>query len=141
MASRRPRERRISNYWCHHLGDKPSDHGQSERHADLLVFLALPHEPHVPAVGLANEEVHVKVGEIDLCNEIVPLDELLDGVQALHLEVLVPDVLVWPARIYASTHFVGTFLRDGEEGALEAVGGLQRKLLDRANLDVVLEGR
>ena len=56
-----------------------------------------------------------------------------------NLEVLVPDVLVWPTQIDASTHYVGTFLRDGEEGAPEAVGGLQRELLDGADLDIVLE--
>ena len=83
--------------------------------------------------------MHVEVGEVDLRNEIVPSDELLDGVQALHHEVLVPDVLVRPAQIDASTHFVGTFLQDGEEGALEAIGGLRRELLDGADLDIVLE--
>ena len=130
---------KISNYWCHHLGGKPRGRGQSEGHADALGFLALPHEPHVPTVGLTDQEGHVEVGEVDLRNEIVPSDELLDGVQALHLEVLVPDVLVRSVQIDASTHFVGTFLRDREEGAPEAVGGLRRELLDRADLDIVLE--
>ena len=83
--------------------------------------------------------MHVQVGEVDLRNEIVPSGELLDGAQALHLEVLVPDVPVWPALIDASTHFVGTFLRDGEEGAPEAVGCLRRELLDEADLGIVLE--
>jgi hypothetical protein len=138
MASQRPRTK-ILNYWCHHLGGKPRGRGQSEGHADALGFLALPHEPHVPAVGLADCEVHVKAGEVDLRNEIVPSDELLDGVQALYLEVLVLDVLVRPAQIDASTHFVGTFLRDREEGAPKAVGGLWRELLDGADLDIVLE--
>ena len=59
--------------------------------------------------------------------------------QALHLEVLVLDVLVRPAHIDASTHFVGTFLWDGEEGAPEAVSGLRRGLLDGADLDIVPE--
>ena len=95
---------------------------------------------HVLAVGLGDEEVHVEVGEVDLRNEVVPSDELLDGVQAPHLEVLVPDVLVRPALIDASAHFVGTFLRDGGEGALKAVGGFRRELLDEADLDIVLEG-
>ena len=67
--------------------------------------------------------MHAKAGEVDLCNEIVPSDELLDGVQALHLEVLVLDVLVRLAQIDASTYFVGTFLRDSEEVALEAISG------------------
>ena len=84
--------------------------------------------------------MHVEVREVDLLNEIVLLDELLDGVQVLHLEVLVPDALVWLAQIDASAHFVGTFLRDGDQGALEAFGGLLRELLERADLEVVLKG-
>ena len=64
------------NYSCHHLGGKPRGRGQSEGHANALVFLALPHELHVPAVGLTDQEVHIEVGEVDLRNEIVPLDEL-----------------------------------------------------------------
>ena len=119
---------------------KPWGQGRSEGHANALVLLALQHEPHVPTVSLPDEEVHVEVGEVDLRNEVVPSDELLDGAQAPHLEVLVPDVLVRPVQIDASTHFVSTFLWDREEGALEAVGGLWRELLDGADLDIVLEG-
>ena len=37
---------------------------QAEGHADAPILLALPHEPHVLAVGLVDEEVHVQVGEI-----------------------------------------------------------------------------
>ena len=51
----------------------------------------------------------------------------------------VPDVLVPPAEIGASTHFVGTFLQDGEEGAPKAVRGLERELLDKADLGIVLK--
>ena len=67
--------------------------------------------------------MHVEVREVNLHNEIVSSDELFDGVQALHLEELAPDVLVGRAQIDASTHFVGIFLRDGEEGAPKAAGG------------------
>ena len=85
---------------------------------------ALPHEPHVPPVVLADEEVHVEVGQVHLCDVVVAADELLDRVQALYLEVLVLDVLVGSAEINASPHLVGALLRNGEEGAPEAVGGL-----------------
>ena len=130
---------KISNYWCDHLGGKPQSQSQAEAHADALIFLALPHELHVPAVSLTDQEVHVEVREVNLHDEVVPSDELLDGVQALHLEVLVPDVLVQPAQIDASTHFVGAFLWNREEGAPETISGLWRELLDRADLDVVLK--
>ena len=83
--------------------------------------------------------MHAEVGGVDLCNEIVPSYELLDGVQALHSKVLVPNVLVRPSKIDASMHFIYTFLRDGEEGALEAVGGLRRELLDGADLEIMPE--
>ena len=83
--------------------------------------------------------MHVEVRQVHLRDVVVAADELSDRVQALHLEVLVPDVLVWPTQIDASTHYVGTFLRDGEEGALEAVGDISRELLDGADLDLVLE--
>ena len=79
-------------------------------------------------------EAHVEV------KEVVPSGELLDGVQALHLEVLVPDELIRLAQIDASARFVCTFLWDGEEGAPGAVSGLQRVLLDGADLDIVLKG-
>ena len=35
----------------------------SQRAADTLTLLAVPHELHVPAVSLADEEVHAKVKE------------------------------------------------------------------------------
>ena len=54
--------------------------------------------------------------------------------------MLAPNVRVWRVQIYASARFVSTFLRDGEAGAPETVGGLWRELLDGANLDVMLEG-
>ena len=41
---------------------------------------ALPHEPHVPAVGLADEEVHAEVAEIHLGDVVVAAKELLDRV-------------------------------------------------------------
>ena len=59
------------------------------------------HEPHVPAVGLADEEVHVEVREIRLGNEIVLVEKLLSGVKLLHPQVLVPDV-VGLTEIYTS---------------------------------------
>ena len=49
-----------------------------------------PHEPHVPVVSLADEEVHVEVAEV----EVVAADEGLHSVKAVHLEVLAPDATV-----------------------------------------------
>ena len=39
-------------------------------------FPALPHEPHVLVVGLADEEVHVEVAEIHLGDTVVAAYEL-----------------------------------------------------------------
>ena len=57
-------------------------------------------------VGLADEEVHVKVGEIHLGDIVVVSKELPHGVQPLHLEVLVLGVLVGSVGIVASTRKV-----------------------------------
>ena len=70
--------------------------------------------------------MHLEVREVNLHDEVVAAHELLNGVQPLHLEVLISDVRNWHAKIDTSMHFVGTFLWDREEGALEAVSGLQR---------------
>ena len=75
-----------------------------------MIFLALTHEPHLPTVSLADQEVLVEVGEVEFHDEVVVADELLDGVQPLHLKVLVLDVPVRLAKIDTSTQFVGTFL-------------------------------
>ena len=92
--------------------------------ADALKLAALPHEPHIPAVGLADEEVHLEVRQVHLGDVVVAANELLDRVQALHLEVLVLDVPVGSAEIDASPHPVGALLQNLEEGALEAIRGL-----------------
>ena len=43
-----------------------SGQGQTEGHGDALVLLALPNKPRVPAIRMADEEVHVKVAQIHL---------------------------------------------------------------------------
>ena len=73
-------------------------------------------EPHVPAVGLADEEVHVEVAQVDLRDKVVAADELLNWVQPLHLEVLVPNATVGLAEIHTALHLVGALLWNWEEG-------------------------
>lgn len=46
------------------FGGKPRSRSYAKGHADASIPPALPHEPHVPTVGLAGEEVHVEVGEV-----------------------------------------------------------------------------
>ena len=113
------------NHRWHHFRSKPRGRSQSEWHADALKLNALPHEPHVPAVDLADKEVRVEVAEIHVGNIVVAVKELLDCVQALHLEVLVPDALVGSAEMDASPHLAGALLWNREEGQPEAVGGLR----------------
>ena len=68
--------------------------------------------------------MHVEVAEIHLGDIVVAAKELLDRVQALHLEVLVLDVLVGSTEIDASLHLVCALLQNREEGRPKAVGGL-----------------
>ena len=53
---------------------------RAEGHGDTLVLPALP---HVRAVGLADEEVHVNGREIHFGNEIVVAEKLLDSAKSL----------------------------------------------------------
>ena len=99
----------IANYWSHDLRSQSQHQSQAEGHADALILLALPHEPHVPAVGLANEEVHVEVAEIDLCHQVVAADKGLRSVKAFHLEVLIPDATAGLPEVYATSHLAGAF--------------------------------
>ena len=68
--------------------------------------------------------MHVEVGQVHLLDQVVPADELLDRVQALHLKVPVLDVLVGSSKIDASLHLAGALLQNREEGAPKAVRGL-----------------
>ena len=60
--------------------------------------------------------------------------------QPLHLEVLVLDVLVGHTEIEAPAHLVAVLLRNREEGALVAVHCVRWKLLDRTDVDLMLQG-
>ena len=88
---------------CHHLCGKSRGLGQTEGHADALVLLALPHEPHVPAVGMADQEVHVEVAQIHLGDQVVEANELLNSMQPLHFEMFVPNAAVGLAEIYTAS--------------------------------------
>ena len=87
---------------------------QAEGHADAPILLALPHEPHVLAVGLVDEEVHVQVGEIHFRYSIVAAEEFLNSVKPLHLEVLAPYVTIRLAEVHTALHLAGTLLWYGE---------------------------
>ena len=110
MAIRRPHDHR-----CHHLGDKSHGRGHTEWHADAPALLALLHEPHVPAVGMADEEVHVKVAEIHLGDQVVASNELLNSMQPLHFEMLIPNVAGGLAKIHTASHLAGAFLQHRKE--------------------------
>ena len=69
--------------------------------------------------------MHVEVVEIHLGDIVAAAKELLDRVQALHLEVLVSDALVGSADIDASPHLVGALLLNEEEGRPKAIEGLR----------------
>ena len=115
-----------------------SNRGQTEGHADALVLLALPHEPHVRAVGMANEEVHVEVAQIHLGDQVVAVNEQSNSMQPLHFEMLVLNAAVGLSEVHRALHRVGAFLRYGEESRRKTVKGLRWQLLDGADLDVVL---
>ena len=87
---------------------------------------------------MADEEVHVKVAEIHLGDQVVAANELLNSMQPLHFEMLVPNATVGLPEVHKALHLVGAFLWDGEESRPETVGGLWWQLLDGADLDVVL---
>ena len=105
----------ITNYWGHDLHSQSWCWSQAEGHANALILLALPHELHVPVVGFADEEVHVEVAEINLCHQVVAMDEGLHSVKALHLEVLIPDATVGLPEVYVTSHFVSAFLGHWKE--------------------------
>ena len=67
------------------------------------------------AVLLCNEEMHVKVGQVDPCHPISPAKDLSQGVGALHVEVLVLRVGIDRPEVGASPQLVGPLLRDREE--------------------------
>ena len=73
-------------YWCHHLGGKPRSRSWTEWHTNALIFLALPHERHVLAVGLADQEVHVEVRGVNLHHEIVAAAELSNSMKPRAVE-------------------------------------------------------
>ena len=74
---------------------------------------------------MANEEVHVEVSQIHLDDQVIAANELLNSMQPLHFEMLVPNVAVGLVEIHTASHLVGAFVRHGEEHRLEAVGGLR----------------
>ena len=63
------------NYQSHDLCSQSQHWSQAKGHANALVLFAFPHEPHVPVVSFANEEVHVEVTEVDLCHQVVVTDK------------------------------------------------------------------
>ena len=100
---------------------RPFSHSEKLRHEALKLF-ALPHELHVPAVGLADEEVHVEVVEIHLTDVVVAAKELLDRVQALHPEVLV--------RLVCGDRFIPTSCRSpSSERGRRSTRGRRRSLV------------
>ena len=80
------------------------------------------HEPHVPAVGLADEEVHVEVREIRLGNEIILVEKLLSGEAPPSSSACTR--YGWAYRDLHIPHLAITSLQDGEESSLKAVKGL-----------------
>lgn len=72
--------------------------------------------------------MHVEVGQIHLGDRVITAMESLNGVQPLHLVLLVPDVSIGLGEIDACPHLVstqGTLPHNGEEGGPEAIGGLR----------------
>ena len=89
------------------------------------LLLALPHEPHVPAVGMADQEVHVEVARIHLGDQVAAANELLNSMQPLHFEMLVPNAAVGLAKIFIASHLAGAFLQHRKKRRPKAVGGLR----------------
>ena len=64
---------------------------------------------------MADEEVHVKVAEIHLGDQVVASNELLNSMQPLHFEILITNATFGLVEIHTTSHLAGAFLRHGEE--------------------------
>ena len=57
----------------------------------------------------------INVADVDLGHVVVAAEHLSYRVQALHFEVLVPEIWVDRGEIDATSHLVCSFLRDWKE--------------------------
>ena len=71
-----PKTAKMSNRRGQHLCGQSWGWSQAEGHPDALVLHSLPHEPHGLAVPAANEEVMIKVADVDLGHVVVATEEL-----------------------------------------------------------------
>ena len=93
------------------------------------MLLALPHEPEVLTVLGLDGEMKEVIGHVDLGHEVPTMKEVPHCMQALHLEVLVPQVAVERTKIEATSHLGCVLLRDWEECAPQAALGVGWELL------------
>ena len=78
---------------------QPGGWGEAERHRRALILLAMPHEPEVLTVPGLDGEMKEVIGHVDLGHEVPTANEVPHCMQALHLEVLVPQVAVERAEV------------------------------------------
>ena len=78
---------------------QPRGWGEAEWHRRALILPALPHEPKVLAVLGLDGEMKEVIGHVDLGHEVPTTKEVPHCMQALHLEVLVPQVAVARAEV------------------------------------------
>ena len=88
----------------------------------------LPNEPHVPTVGLADEEVHVEVGEVHFRYSVVAAEKLPNSMKPLYLRVLILDVLlVLRKSTQPRILMVPFFGKKGDQRPSEIPGGSSLK--------------
>ena len=84
----------LQNFRC-----QPGSWGEAERHHRALILLALSHEPEVLTVLGLDGEMKEVIGLAVLGHEVPTTKEVPHCMQALHLEVLVPQVAVERAKV------------------------------------------